>query len=205
MLKKYSSNQHVDLGFTYHIAFSTPMCQARRSATCFTCGWGRATSSCSCLLNVLLGATETSSPYLIFNYFFCLICVSLTSVDVMYMTIMAMHMSMHVDTMRMVVAMSCVNTEFWIDASCRGMLVVPPQRSTGGVYASARRGGGGEHIPPRGSSGGHDCTGIADEVGTSRHRVSRGGRHGDKGCTSDAGWDIIGTCGFETWKHKDCN
>jgi hypothetical protein len=66
------------------------------------------------------------------------------------------------------------------------MLVVPPHCNTGGVQGSAGRGGGGETIPTRGSPGVHEFTGLVDEAGTSRHRASIGGRHGDEGCSSDA-------------------
>lgn len=186
MLKRYSLNQQVDIGLTYHLAFSAPMCQARTSKNFLMCGCSSASSSDSCLLNVLHGQIQTSAPFVLFNCFLCAKCALLASVDVMYMAIIATHMSMQVKSMRTLDGISSVATDIDVGPRCRGMLAVPPQGITSGVHGAAVRGGGGEDIPRRGNPGGPKTAGIANEARTSRSRGTRGGRHGDEGCSSKA-------------------
>lgn len=86
----------------------------------------------------------------------------------------------------MALTISGVNTEYWVDASCRGMLASTSVANAGGVHGSGGVGGGGEPLPRRASTGGHDHAGNADEAGTSRHRGSEAGRHGEEGSFSGA-------------------
>lgn len=175
MLNKYSSNQHVDLGFTYHLASSTPMCHATRSTICFACGSSIPLWRGLCRPNVKLGAIQSSSACRLFNCFLCAKCVSLASVVVVCMTSMAAHMSMQDTSRRMAAVTSCEGTEYGVDGGCRGMLAGPTPGNAAGMHGLGGGRGGVSHVPGRGIPGRAEDTNIVDGAGTSRSRGGRGG------------------------------
>lgn len=150
------------------------------------CGCFSASSSDSCLLNVVRSETQTSVPFCLFSCFLCEKCALLASVVVMYITNIVTHMSMQEKSMRILEGMSTVASDIGVGPRCRRMFAGTPQGIASGVYGAPGRGGGGEDIPRRGNPRGTDTADIPDEAGTSRSRGGRGGRHGDEGCSSEA-------------------
>ena len=129
MLKKYSSNQHVDLDLTYHLASITLLCQARRSKICFSYGCSNTSSPDSYIFNVLCIGPNSLSSTLFFNFCLYIIWASLASVDVMYMYIIITNMSIIVIIIGMAETISNVAINLWCGAKCRGTLASLPQET----------------------------------------------------------------------------
>lgn len=188
MLKRYSSNQHVDRGFTYHLAFRTPMCHAKRSTMCFPCVNSVSSSSDSYLSHVLVADIDTSSELLFFNFFLWAACASLVSMDVMYIVIMSTHMSMHDSNVQMGELTVGEAIENGLCVWCRGMLAAPLEGTRSGTFGAADGRRGGEHIPTGDSSDRTAPVPAAGAAGVSRTQAggSRGRRHREAGSTSES-------------------
>jgi hypothetical protein len=143
MLKRYSSNQQVERGFTYHLASMAATCQRRRSCTCFECGCCNGSSSSSCTSDAWCVEKSTAPSPLLLNFFLCWKCASLDSVVVMYIVIMRTHILMDVSIAWMACAKSTVGIDFVANGLCRGMLERPTQgpASVPSVDPAGRRGG----------------------------------------------------------------
>ena len=188
MLKRYSSNQHVDRGFTYHLALSTPMCHAKRSTMRFSCVKFVLWSSDSYVSHVLASDIDTSSKLFFFNFFLWTACASLVSVDVMYIVSMSTHMSMHDNNVQMVELTFGKPFENGKCVWCRRMLAAPLEATRSGTFGAADGRRGGEQIP---SGDSPDRTGpipAAGVVAVSRPEASgsRGRRHREAGSTSES-------------------
>ena len=177
MLNRYSSNQQVDRGLTYHLVFKACMCIAMMSISCFTCSSPSGSSSGS-LRNAKSGGDPwTPDALLNLPLFLCDLWPPLPSVVDMCIVIMMTHISMHVNSVRMADVMVGDMTECGMSACCRGMLAASPTANTRGAVGEGIGRAGGDHMPRACFPEGIVNEGLAGGAGTSRAQ-GRGSRVG---------------------------
>lgn len=177
MLNRYSSNQHVDRGFTYHLASIAWTCQARRSNICVLCGFSNVSSSGSFSANMLCCVPTLSHSTLLFDLFLCARCVLIASVVVMYICIMVTAMSMHATIKGMAEVICTVVIVLLCGWACRGMLSTPMQGDSGGAHEAGGAGRSSENASRRAPVGRVPVVGAGFGAGPSRTHAgaSRGG------------------------------
>jgi hypothetical protein len=188
MLNRYSSNQQVDRGLTYHLVFKACMCQATISISCFTCRSPSGSSSGSVRIAKSRCDTCTSDALPSLNLFLCDLWLPLPSVVAMCIVIMMTHISMHVNNVRMADVMAGVSSECGLSACCRGMLAASPHGNTSGAVGEDTGRAGGDHMSRASFPEGIDNKGMAGGARPSRTqgRGSRGGRRLDGESSSES-------------------
>jgi hypothetical protein len=101
------------------------------------------------------------------------------------MDIITTHMSMHANNRCFAAVTSTVAIEFGNGSWCRGMLALGGSGGASVPRTYGEGGSGGELPPERGSQGRHENVGVPEAAGTSHSRGRRGGRHVERGSSSD--------------------
>lgn len=188
-MNRYSSNQHVDRGLTYHFASWTPMWQATRSKICFRCVCCIASSSAPRSSSVMRERSKHPSSNLLLIFLLCARRPPIASAEAISMCIIATHMSMLAAIMGRTDAICSLGIESLFFARCRGMLAVPSAARSPAVHGA-----------------GGDCSSEGHSAGKcSPVRAGHGGNGGEAGTSRAHGRGGIGEDSEEVgaWTESD--